>query len=193
MPGHGHVNPAPLVARCGGPGMMCSECAREHCSKCEYVGALHCPKCLRCVGTEHAIDCPHRASGHPDLDSVPESLSEEEKSKCTCRGLPDPEFDIHCPIHGLKTAVQVMQSMKQVAWQFVQTIEALVHCLPPSERSPKESPKNEDEESGFGICYFCGGTEGDIWPFYDKKEDQQIHAHVPCARSNSHRIDLSGE
>lgn len=49
--GHGHVNPARMVARCGGPA-LCSACARERCRVCGSVGAApHAPDCRNAPGT----------------------------------------------------------------------------------------------------------------------------------------------
>ncbi len=48
--GHGHVNPARLVARCGGPA-LCSVCAAERCRVCGSVGAAqHAPECANAPG-----------------------------------------------------------------------------------------------------------------------------------------------
>jgi hypothetical protein len=228
--GHGHVNPLPLKARCGGPG-ICRECALEKCISCDFIGALHCPKCLRCPHSHHDSDCPNK------------NHVLGPKLACTCRGVPDPEFDFNCPIHGENSINAVREREERefddlpldlrelvyqavgaasmcwsningagefnstqackVARQLVLDIQEITLPRPPStifvglvaeyEEQKAEEPVNEEGDNRSGICYFCGGTEGDIWPFYDFQESQEIQAHTPCARNHPDRIRLNGE
>jgi hypothetical protein len=65
--GHGHVNPGPMKAKCGGPA-MCHQCAIEPHKACGFVMALHCMEeiCEACPNTEHVTDCPKRRASESD-------------------------------------------------------------------------------------------------------------------------------
>ena len=227
--GHGHINPRQLKAKCGGPG-MCQDCAIERCRACNYIGALHCPKCLRCPGTHHESSCVNEGLTIEGLDSEP-------GQECICRGLPDPEFDIDCPIHGehgvnaarereeieyddlppdLREIVYQAVGAASMCWsningagvfnstqaskvarQLVLDIQEITLPRPSAilliTPQPPSEPDHEEDVNQSGICYFCGGTEGDIWPFHDFQEEQEIQAHTPCARNNPDRVRLNGE
>jgi hypothetical protein len=55
--GHGHVNPEPVVARCGGPA-ICPACATERCRSCGSIGAQpHAATCARTLPGEVGRIC----------------------------------------------------------------------------------------------------------------------------------------